>query len=65
MPQHLEPRDGCSVDIQGDRPRAELPRSTAVGRIQARTLGYVARHPTLLKVLERLGWDNPGNSMNP
>jgi hypothetical protein len=29
------------------------------------TSGYIARHPTLLRVLEWLGLNNPGASMNP
>jgi hypothetical protein len=29
------------------------------------TGGYLARHPGLLKVLEWLGWNNPGAGMNP
>jgi len=33
-------------------------------RIQTRASGYIARHPTLLQVLE-LGWNNPGGGINP
>jgi hypothetical protein len=36
-----------------------------VTRIQTLAGGYLARHPTLLRVLEWLGWNNPGGSMNP
>jgi hypothetical protein len=36
-----------------------------VTRIQTLAGGYIARHPTLLQVLEWLGWNNPGGSMNP
>jgi hypothetical protein len=36
-----------------------------VTRIQTRAGGYIARHPALLGVLEWLGWNNPGGSMNP
>jgi hypothetical protein len=36
-----------------------------VTRIQTLVGGYLARHPALLRVLEWLGWNNPGGSMNP
>jgi hypothetical protein len=36
-----------------------------VRRIQTLAGGYIARHPPLLRVLEWLGWNNPGGSMNP
>jgi hypothetical protein len=29
------------------------------------TDGYIARHPALARVLESLGWNNPGGSFNP
>jgi hypothetical protein len=57
---------GVIAIVSGD---AEVPieptRPSAISRLQARTAGYVARHPTMLKVLEWLGWNNPGGSMNP
>jgi hypothetical protein len=36
-----------------------------VTRIQIRAGGYIARHPTLLGVLEWLSWNNTGGSINP
>jgi hypothetical protein len=65
MPQNLEPEDGSAVDIRNDQALAEPSRSNAVTRMHARSGGYVARHPALLKLLEWLGWNNPGGSMNP
>jgi hypothetical protein len=65
MPQRLEPDDDPGVQLQRDQVPAEPSRVSTVSRIQARTGGYVARHPAMLKVLEWLGWSNPGGSMNP
>jgi len=65
MPQRLEPGDDPGVKLQNTQGRAEPSRFGAVARLQARTGGYVARHPAMLKVLEWLGWNNPGGSMNP
>jgi hypothetical protein len=65
MPQNLEPGDGPGVKFQDDQVPAEPSRSSAVWRLQARTGGYVARHPAMLNVLKWLGWNNPGGSMNP
>jgi hypothetical protein len=65
MTQNLNPEDGSSVDIRNDQAPAEPSRSNAVTRMQARTGGYIARHPALLKLLKWLGWNNPGGSMNP
>jgi hypothetical protein len=65
MPHNLEPGDEPGVKFQKDQVPAEPPRSSAVSRLQSRTGGYVARHPAMLKVLEWLGWNNPGGSMNP
>jgi hypothetical protein len=58
-PQELEPEDSS-----GAGPSAP-PRADPGSRIQTLTGGYLARHPTLLKVLEGLGWNNPGGGMNP
>jgi len=65
MPQSLEPDDNPGVKLQDDQVPAEPSRSSAVSRLQARTGGYVARHPAMVKVLGWLGWNNPGGSMNP
>jgi hypothetical protein len=51
--------------LEDDQQPAVPPRYGAVARLQARTGGYAARHPAMLKVLEWLGWNNPGGSMNP
>jgi len=64
MPQRLEPDDNSGVKLQDDQDPAE-PRASTVSRLQARTGGYLTRHPALLKTLEWLGWNNPGGSMNP
>jgi hypothetical protein len=65
MPQNLEPGDDPGVKFADDQVPADTTRSSAISRLQARTGGYVARHPAMLKVLEWLGWNNPGGSMNP
>jgi hypothetical protein len=65
MPQSTEPEDEPGMKLEHDRVSAEPPRSSMASRLQARTGGYVARHPAMLKVLEWLGWNNPGGSMNP
>jgi hypothetical protein len=65
MPHNLEPGDDPGVNFEADQTPAEPSRFSAVSRLQARTGGYVARHPAMLKVLEGLGWNNPGGSMNP
>ena len=65
MPQNPERGDDPGVKFQEDQVPAEPSRSSAVSRLQARTGGFVARHPAMLKVLEWLGWNNPGGSMNP
>jgi hypothetical protein len=36
-----------------------------IARIRIATGGFIARHPRLWRVLEWLGWNNPGGSMNP
>jgi hypothetical protein len=65
MPQTLEPGDDPGAKFRDDHVPAEPSRFSAVSRLQARTGGYVARHPAVLKVLAWLGWNNPGGSMNP
>jgi hypothetical protein len=64
MPQRLEPDDHLGAELPDDHVPAE-PRSSTLSRLQARTGGYVARHPAMLKVLAWLGWNNPGGSVNP
>jgi hypothetical protein len=41
------------------------PQPGRLSRIQARAAGYVGRHPSLVKVLGRMGIYNPGGSINP
>jgi hypothetical protein len=65
MPQSLEPDDNPGVELRDDQRPAEPAQSGTVSRLQARTGGFVARHPAMLKVLGWLGWHNPGGSMNP
>jgi hypothetical protein len=65
VPQNREPDDHRGVKLQDDQVPAEPSRSSTVSRLQARTGGYVARHPAMVKVLGWLGWNNPGGSMNP
>jgi hypothetical protein len=64
-PQKLEPDDGSDAQLRHDQMPAEPSRANPVTRMQILTGGYIARHPTLLKVLEGLGWNNPGGNMNP
>jgi hypothetical protein len=64
-PQKLESEDGSGAQLRHDQVPAEPSRANPVTRIQILTGGYLARRPTLLKILERLGWNNPGGSMNP
>jgi hypothetical protein len=65
MPQSLGPDADPGVKFQDDELPAEPSRPSAITRLQARTGGYVAKHPAMLKVLGWLGWNNPGGSMNP
>jgi hypothetical protein len=65
MPHGLEPDDNPGVKLYDDQVPAETSRAGKFSRLQARTGGYVARHPAMSKVLGWLGWNNPGGSMNP
>jgi len=64
-PQDLEPEDGSGAQPRHDQAPAEPTPANPVTRIQTRTGGYIARHPALSRVLEWLGWNNPGASTNP
>jgi hypothetical protein len=64
-PKKLEPKDGSGAQPRHDQAPAEPSRPNPVMRIQILAGGYLARHPVLLKVLEGLGWNNPGSSINP
>jgi hypothetical protein len=57
--------DNPGVKLQDDQLPAEASRTGTVSRLQARTAGYVARHPAILRMLGWLGWNNPDGSMNP
>jgi hypothetical protein len=65
VPEKPEAQDGSSEQARPEGLHSERLRASAATRIQIRTSGYVARHPALLKVLQWLGWNNPGGSMNP
>jgi hypothetical protein len=64
-PQKLEAEDASGAQLRRDQMPAEPARANPITRIQTLTGGYIARHPTLLRVLEGLGWNNPGGNMNP
>ena len=64
-PRDLDPDDGSGAQPRHDQAPAEPSRANPVTRIQTLTGGYIARHPALLRVLEWLGWNNPGGYMNP
>jgi hypothetical protein len=64
-PRDLEPDDGSGAQPQHDQTPAEPSRANPVTRIQTLAGGYIGRHPALLRVLEWLGWNNPGGYMNP
>jgi hypothetical protein len=64
-PHDLEPDDGSGAQRRHDQAPAGPSRANPVTRIQTRAGGYLARHPALLRVLEWLGRNNPGGSINP
>ena len=64
-PEELESDDGSGAQPRHDQAPAGPSHANPVARIQTRAGGYLARHPTLLGVLEWLGWNNPGGSINP
>jgi hypothetical protein len=64
-PRDLGPDDRSGAEPKHDQARPEPSRANRLTRIQTQAGGYIARHPTLLPVLEWLGWNNPGGSMNP
>ena len=64
-PRNLDSEDGSGAQPQHDQAPAEPSRANPMIRIQTLAGGYIGRHPTLLRVLEWLGWNNPGASMNP
>jgi hypothetical protein len=64
-PARFEPEDGSGSRPPDDQLSAEPSHANPIARAQISTGGYIARHPSLLRVLEWLGWNNPGASMNP
>jgi hypothetical protein len=64
-PAGFEPENASSPRLPDDRRQAESSHANPIARARISTGGYIARHPALLKVLEWLGWNNPGGSMNP
>ena len=64
-PQKLEPEDGSGAQRRHDQAPAGPSHANPVTRIQARAGGYLARHPTLSRVLEWLSRNDPGGSINP
>jgi hypothetical protein len=64
-PEDLEPDDGSGARRRHDQVHAGPSHANPMTRIQTRAGGYIARHPTLLLVLEWLGWNNPGGGINP
>jgi len=65
-PSELEAVDDSGSEPRHDQRPAEPAHANPIARIQILTTsGYIARHPTKVKVLEWLGWNNPGGSTNP
>jgi hypothetical protein len=64
-PRDLDCDDGSGARPQLDQAPAEPSHANPVTRVQILAGGYIGRHPTLLRVLDWLGWNNPGGSMNP
>jgi hypothetical protein len=64
-PENLEPDDGSGAQRRHDQAPVEPSRVNPVLRIRILTGAYIARHPALLGVLEWLGWNSPGGSINP
>lgn len=63
--QASEPQDSSGSQPHNDHAPPEPARGNPITSIQTQTGGYIARHPRLLRVLEWLGWNNPGGYMNP
>jgi len=64
-PQELEPEDDPGSPPRDEPLPAEPSHANPIARMQILTSGYIARNSTLLRVLEWLGCNNPGASMNP
>ena len=57
--------DGSGAAPRHDQAPIERSRANRIMRVQALIGGYFARRPALLAVLEWLGRNNPGGSINP
>jgi hypothetical protein len=61
---------GCQPENRSGSPSrdhqlsAEHSHFNHMARTRTLSGGYIATHPILLRVLEWLGWNNPGGSMN-
>jgi|tagenome__1003787_1003787.scaffolds.fasta_scaffold11930788_2 hypothetical protein len=64
-PSELEPEERSGSKPGDDQLLTEPSHANPIGRLQILTSEYIARHPTLLRMLEWLAWNNPGASMNP
>ena len=60
-----QPEDGRASEPRDDQLPTDASHANPIDRIPIWMSAYIARHPTLLRVLEWLGWNNPGGSMNP
>ena len=60
-----DPEDGFGSEAADDQIPAEAGYAHPVAHTRILVGGFIARHPALLRVLEWLGWNNPGASMNP
>jgi hypothetical protein len=64
-PAGIEPDEGSATAPPDDQSAAEPSRVSPIARARVLASGCIARHPALLRVLEWLGWNNPGGSMSP
>jgi hypothetical protein len=64
-PTATGPDNGSGSNSPDDQSPAEPAHTNPITRARILTVGYIARHPTVLQVLEWLGWNTPGASMNP
>jgi hypothetical protein len=64
-PAEIEPENGSGPGPLDDRRSAESSHANPIARASTSIGGYIARQPALLKLLEWLGWHNPGGSVNP
>ena len=64
-PRELEPEDGSGSQPRDAQLPAEPSHANPIARTQILTSGHIPRHPTLSRVFEWLGRNNPGGSMNP